>query len=100
MTQKFYYQVAGHVFLLELPTNQHIIDEMGQYAPFVVPATDNIAFAVEVVPAEQFPDTSDMTIELHQDDDAVRNTSMMTPAHMMAAHTRLTGPGSFRRRLL
>ena len=69
MTQKFYYQVADHVFLLELPTNQHIIDEMGQYAPFVVPATDNIAFAVEVVPAEQFPDTSDMTIELHQDDD-------------------------------
>lgn len=69
MTRKYYYQVAGHTFSLELPEEQHIIDEMGQYAPFVVPTADHVAFAMKVVPEEQFPATDGMTVELHQDDD-------------------------------
>ena len=69
MTQKYYYQVAGHTFLLELPENQHVIDEMGQYAPFVVKESDDCIFRMKAVDADLFPVTDDLTVELHQDDD-------------------------------
>lgn len=69
MTQKHFYQVAGHTFSLELPEEQRVIDEMGQYAPFVVQGSNDIVFSIKVVPDAEFPATDDITVELHQDDD-------------------------------
>ena len=67
--QKYYYQVAAHTFLLELPDGERVINEMAQYTPFVAEVTDDVAFALRVVPQEQFPATDDMVVEMNQDDD-------------------------------
>ena len=57
---KQYYKVADHTFSVELPADCHLLDEMGQYAPFSVDAADSVVFSVKVVgkdvAAEKFPD--------------------------------------------
>ena len=67
--QKYYYQVAGHTFSLELPEGERVVDEMGQYAPFVTDAAEEVAFTVRVVDKEHFPATNDIVVEMNQDDD-------------------------------
>ena len=67
--QQYYYQVATHTFLLELPDDEKVVDEMGQYAPFAASATSNVVFVVRVVDCQHFPATDDVTVEMHQDDD-------------------------------
>ena len=67
--QKYYYQVAGHTFSLELPEGERVVDEMGQYAPFVTDAADEVAFTVRVVDKEHFPAMNDIVVEMNQDDD-------------------------------
>lgn len=67
--KKHYYKVAEHTFCVELPETAHIIDEMGQYSPFSVPETDDIAFSVRVVSKENFPTNDKITVEMNQDDD-------------------------------
>lgn len=64
---KQYYQVADHVFSLEMPDGKQVIKEMSQYAPFAVQATDEVVFTVQVV--DIFPAVGEVTIELNQDDD-------------------------------
>jgi len=66
---KHYYKVAEHVFSVELPDGTAVADEMGQYGPFTVEPTNDVVCSVEVVPADKFPSISDLTVELHQDDD-------------------------------
>ena len=66
---KRYYNVAGHVFSVELPDGLAVADEMGQYEPFCCDASDDEVFRLHVVGAEQFPVLSDITIEMNQDDD-------------------------------
>ena len=69
MTTTHHYRVAGHTFSVTLATQQSLLDEMGQYEPFAVAPTDEVVFAVDVVPAEQFPVLGDITVEIEQDDD-------------------------------
>lgn len=66
---KHYYQVAGHTFSVDLSDKEPIVDEMGQYAPFVVQPTEDVVFSLQVVSKEDFPSTDDLTVEMHQDDD-------------------------------
>jgi hypothetical protein len=66
---KLYYQVACHVFSVELPVGASVLDEMGQYAPFSVAQTDDVVFSLKVVSAEDFPSINEMTVEMNQDDD-------------------------------
>lgn len=66
---KQYYKVADHTFSLELPADCHLLDEMGQYAPFSVDAADSVVFSVKVVGKDEFPQTDDITTEMNQDDD-------------------------------
>lgn len=66
---KNYYQVAGHSFSVELPTDCDVASEMSQYAPFVTAATDDVVFSLRVVSAEAFPVTAAPTVEINQDDD-------------------------------
>lgn len=66
---KQYYKVADHTFSVELPADCHLLDEMGQYAPFSVDAADSVAFSVKVVGKDEFPQTDDITTEMNQDDD-------------------------------
>ena len=46
---KYYYKVAEHVFSVELPYGCSILDEMGQYAPFVTDETAQVIFSLRVV---------------------------------------------------
>ena len=69
MTQKYYYQVAGHTFVVEMPEEEHIVDEMAQYAPFSVAETADVVFSLHVVRPADFPDLPDVSIEMNQDDD-------------------------------
>jgi hypothetical protein len=66
---KYYYKVAEHVFSLELPEGERVIDEMVQYEPFAVSPTNQVAFTVKVVSATDFPSVDDLTVEMNQDDD-------------------------------
>ena len=66
---KQYYKVADHTFSVELPADCHLLDEMGQYAPFSVDAADSVVFSVKVVGKDEFPPTDDITTEMNQDDD-------------------------------
>ena len=66
---KYYYIVAEHVFSVELPNGCSILDEMGQYAPFVTDETAQVIFSLRVVDKELFPQTDDITTEMNQDDD-------------------------------
>lgn len=66
---KHYYRVAGHTFSVILAAHQSILDEMGQYEPFSVESSDEVVFEVTVVDSPQFPPLSDITVEIHQDDD-------------------------------
>lgn len=66
---KRYYQVAGHSFSVELPEGAAVADEMAQYAPFVVDSTGDVAFALRVVSAGEFPLVGQPTVEINQDDD-------------------------------
>ena len=66
---KQYYKVADHTFSVELPADRHLLDEMGQYAPFSVDAADSVVFSVKVVGKDEFPQTDDITTEMNQDDD-------------------------------
>ncbi len=66
---KYYYKVAEHVFSVELPYGCSILDEMGQYAPFVTEETAQVIFSLRVVDKELFPQTDDITTEMNQDDD-------------------------------
>ena len=66
---KYYYKVAEHVFSVELPYGCSILDEMGQYAPFVTDETAQVIFSLRVVDKELFPQTDDITTEMNQDDD-------------------------------
>ena len=67
--KKYYYQVAEHTFSVEMPEGETVIDEMGQYSPFVVDGADDVAFALRVVGDEEFPRIDDVQVEMHQDDD-------------------------------
>lgn len=67
--KKYYYQVAEHTFSVEMPEGETVIDEMGQYSPFVVDGADDVAFALRVVGDEEFPLIDDVQVEMHQDDD-------------------------------
>jgi len=67
--KKYYYQVARHTFLVTMPDDERVIDEMGQYEPFAVPATDDVVFTLQVVRPDDFPQSDDVTVELNQDDD-------------------------------
>ena len=69
MNRKYFYRVAQHDFSLELPETCSVIDEMEQYNPFVIPASDDVVFAVKVVSADDFSLTDDIKVEMHQDDD-------------------------------
>ena len=64
-----YYRVAGHTFSVTLGNHESIVDEMGQYEPFSVLATDEVMFNVTVVASDGFPAHDDITIEMSQDDD-------------------------------
>lgn len=66
---KQYYKVADHTFSVELPADCHLLDEMGQYAPFSVDAADSVVFSVKVVGKDEFPQIDDITTEMNQDDD-------------------------------
>lgn len=66
---KQYYKVGDHTFSVELPADCHLLDEMGQYAPFSVDAADSVVFSVKVVGKDEFPQTDDITTEMNQDDD-------------------------------
>ena len=66
---KQYYKVADHTFSVELPSDCHLLDEMGQYAPFSVDAADSVVFSVKVVGKDEFPQIDDITTEMNQDDD-------------------------------
>ena len=66
---KQYYKVADHTFSVELPSDCHLLDEMGQYAPFSVDAADSVVFSVKVVGNDEFPQIDDITTEMNQDDD-------------------------------
>ena len=69
MTRKYYYQVAGHTFVVEMPEEEHIVDEMAQYAPFSVAETTDVVFSLHVVRPADFPELADIAIEMNQDDD-------------------------------
>lgn len=64
---KQYYQVADHVFSLEMPDGMQVFQEMSQYSPFAVEACDEVVFTLQVV--DIFPAAGDVTVELNQDDD-------------------------------
>ena len=64
---KQYYQVADHVFSLEMPDYEPVTKEISQYAPFVVEAADEVVFHLQVV--DVFPEAGEVTIEMNQDDD-------------------------------
>ena len=66
---KLYYKVANHVFSVELPDGTSVLDEMGQYVPFAVAQTDQVAFSLKVVDANEFPPIDNLTVEMNQDDD-------------------------------
>ena len=66
---KYYYEVAGHAFSVEVPESTSILDEMGQYAPFSIPSAEQVIFQVKVVDAAEFPPIEDVTVEMNQDDD-------------------------------
>jgi hypothetical protein len=66
---KYFYQVAGHVFSVELPEGCSVIDEMGQYEPFLTDECGQVVFSLRVVDKEHFPQIDGMTTELNQDDD-------------------------------
>ena len=66
---KHYYKVANHVFALELPEGETIVQEMAQYAPFAVLGASEVVFTLRVVAADDFPDTSGLSVEMNQDDD-------------------------------
>ena len=68
-TKKHYFKVAEHTFSVELPENEHIINDMGQYAPFAVPETDAVVFSLHVVDKDEFPTCEDIAVEMNQDDD-------------------------------
>ena len=50
------YNVAGHVFALDMPDNYSAWDEMYNYEPFVVDDTDDVVFVAKKL--EAMPDTS------------------------------------------
>jgi len=64
---KQYYQVADHVFSLAMPDGMQVFQEMSQYSPFAVEASDEVVFTLQVV--DIFPAAGDVTVELNQDDD-------------------------------
>ena len=64
---KQYYQVADHVFSLEIPDGEQVVKEMSQYVPFVVNPTDKVVFNIKVV--DIFPVVGEVIIEMNQDDD-------------------------------
>ncbi len=68
MTKKCY-EVAGHAFSIEISEYIDILNEMGQYAPFMIPNTEELTFTLNVVSKDSFPFIDDMIVELHQDDD-------------------------------
>lgn len=66
-SMKQYYQVADHVFSLAMPDGMQVFQEMSQYSPFAVEASDEVVFTLQVV--DIFPAAGDITVELNQDDD-------------------------------
>ena len=64
-----YYNVAGHVFGIEMPDDETVTGLMAQYAPFASLASDELVFRLRTVREEDFPVAGDVTVELHQDDD-------------------------------
>ncbi len=68
MTKK-YYEVAGHAFSIELSEHIDILNEMEQYAPFMIQNSNEVTFTLNVVSKDLFPAIDDMVVELHQDDD-------------------------------
>lgn len=65
----YYYNVADHVFSVELPEGCTILDEMGQYNPFSTNESAQMVFSLRVVDKEHFPQCDDITTEMNQDDD-------------------------------
>ena len=50
------YEVAGHIFTVEMPDRYPLWDLMGQYDPFVIPCPDSgEVFSLEWVP--ELPET-------------------------------------------
>ena len=66
---RYYYQVAGHTFSVEIPEGNTVLDEMGQYAPFSVNGGTHEVFSLRVVDEQDFPQTDDIVTEMNQDDD-------------------------------
>ena len=66
---RYYYQVAGHTFSVEIPEGNTVLDEMGQYAPFSVNGGTQEVFSLRVVDEQDFPQTDDIVTEMNQDDD-------------------------------
>ena len=64
---KKYYCVAYHTFAVDLADGTDVLNQMGQYAPFEVDATDKLAFSLRIV--DILPVMSNLTIEINQDDD-------------------------------
>lgn len=63
----FYYKVAGHVFAVETSEQDHIVNELKQYEPFLTEATDDTVFRLQIV--ETSLATEDYHEELRQEDE-------------------------------
>ena len=50
-----------------MPDGMQVFQEMSQYSPFAVEASDEVVFTLQVV--DIFPAAGDVTVELNQDDD-------------------------------
>ena len=68
MNDVYIYKVAGHVFELWLPKGDSLAQELSQYEPFRIAASDvSPLFRLQVL-AER-PQTGEFVREIHQDDD-------------------------------
>jgi len=63
----FYYQVAGHIFVLQTYGMEDVVCELKQYEPFVVEPTDDVLFRLTVT--DEPMDLSGFQEEVKQDDD-------------------------------
>ena len=64
---KKYFRVEHHVFAIDISDGATVLNQMEQYAPFEVEATDEVVFLLRVV--DCFPVINDVTVEVNQDDD-------------------------------
>lgn len=65
--KEIYYNVAGHIFVIETGDNDNIVFSLRQYEPFVTDPTEHVLYRLRLNATPV--DTDDFTLEMQQEDE-------------------------------